>query len=186
VNTQGTGREREDSGLLTGLFSDRESSEGAYKSLRDRGYSEDEINVMMSEDTRKSWYGDDYDNDAVDSELGSKAAEGATTGGAIGGTLGAVVGGALAAGSNFFVPGLGLLVWGPIAGALAGLGAGGATGGIVGALIGAGIPEDRAREYEAGINNGGAVLGVRPRSTEDADYFENDWSTNYRGQNIYR
>ena len=184
MNTQGTSTGREESGWLTGLFTDRESSEGAYQSLRDRGYSDDEINVMMSDDTRKSWFGDD---DAIDDTgLGSKAAEGATTGGAIGGTLGALIGGAVAAGSNFFVPGLGLLVWGPIAGALAGAGAGGATGGVVGALIGAGIPEDRAREYESGINNGGAVLGVRPRSSEDADYFENEWRTNYRGQGVYR
>lgn len=184
MNTQATGTEREETGMLTGLFTDRESSEGAYRSLRDRGYSDDDINVIMSDDTRKTWYGDDENE--TDSELGTKAAEGATTGGAIGGTLGAIIGGAVAAGSNFFVPGLGLLVWGPIAGALAGAGAGGATGGIVGALIGAGIPEDRARVYEEGLNNGGAVLGVRPRSKEDTEYFENDWSTNHRGQSIYR
>jgi 5-methyltetrahydropteroyltriglutamate--homocysteine methyltransferase len=48
-----------------------------------------------------------------------------------------------------------------------------------------GIPEDRAREYEEGIRNGGIVMGVRPRSDEDAEYFENEWR-NYRGENIYR
>jgi hypothetical protein len=173
----GTGQE---SGLLTGMFNDRDSSERAYKSLRDRGYSDDDINVMMSDDTRKTWYGD-----TPTTELGSKAAEGATTGGAIGGTLGAIIGGIAALGTNLVLPGLGLVVWGPIAAALAGAGAGGATGGLVGALIGAGIPEDRAKEYEEGVKNGGAVLGVRPRSTEDADYFENDFRTN-NGQSIYR
>ena len=138
MTNQGTGTERE-SGLLTGMFNDRESSEGAYKSLRDRGYSEDEINVMMSDETRSSWYGDGD----TDSELGTKAAEGAGTGGAIGGTLGAIIGGIAAIGTNLVLPGLGLVVWGPIAAALAGAGAGGLTGGLVGALIGAGIPEDR-------------------------------------------
>ena len=175
----GTGTER---GMLTGMFSDRDSSEGAYKSLRDRGYSDDEINVLMSDETRSNWYGDGD----TDSELGTKAAEGAGTGGAIGGTLGAIIGGIAAIGTNLFLPGLGLVVWGPIAAALAGAGAGGLTGGLVGALIGAGIPEDRAREYEEGIKGGGAVLGVRPRSDEDADFFENDWKTNYRGQSVYR
>ena len=64
--------------------------------------------------------------------LGTKAAEGTAVGGTIGGTLGAVVGGIAAIGANLFLPGVGLVVWGPIAGALAGAGAGGAVGGLVG------------------------------------------------------
>lgn len=168
--------------MLTGMFTDKESSEGAYKSLRDRGYSDDEINVLMSDQTRDKYWG----SDAGDSDLGNKALEGAGTGSAIGGTLGAIIAGIAALGTNLFLPGLGLVVWGPLAAALAGAGAGGLTGGLVGALIGAGIPEDRAKEYEAGIQNGGTVLGVTPRSDEDAEYFENNWKTNYRGQHIYR
>jgi hypothetical protein len=179
MNTQGTGTGR--SGILTGLFSDKESSEGAYRSLRDRGYSDDEINVIMSEDTRKKWYNNDED-----SELGTKAAEGTGYGSAIGGTLGAIIGGISAIGTNLVLPGLGLIVWGPIAAALAGAGAGGVTGGLIGALVGWGIPEDRARAYETGVKNGGTVLGVTPRSDEDAEFFENEWKTNYRGQDIYR
>lgn len=182
MNNQATGTGREESGWLTGMFSDRESSENAYRSLRERGYSDDDINVMMSDETRKNWYGDGE----TTSELGTKAAEGATTGGAIGGTLGALIGGIAALGTNLVLPGLGLVVWGPIAAALAGAGAGGATGGLIGALIGAGIPEERAREYEEGVKKGNTVLGVRPRSSEDADYFENDWRSNHRGQSIYR
>jgi hypothetical protein len=168
--------------MLTGLFRDQESTEGAYRSLRERGYSDDEINVIMSDETRNRYYGDD----AGDSELGSKALEGAGTGGAIGGTLGAVIGGIAALGTNVVLPGVGLVVWGPIAAALAGAGAGGLTGGLVGALIGWGIPEDRAKMYESGIREGGTVVGVRPRTNEDAEYFENDWKTNLRGQHVYR
>lgn len=164
--------------MLTGLFRDRDSSEAAYKDLRDRGYSEDEINVMMSDDTRSKYY--------PDSELGSKALEGAGVGSIVGGTLGALVGGLAAIGTNVLLPGLGLVVSGPIVAALAGAGAGGATGGLAGALIGWGIPEERANLYEEGIREGGTVLGVTPRSTEDADYFENSWKTNYRGEHIYR
>jgi hypothetical protein len=29
------------------------------------------------------------------------------------------------------------------------------------------------------------VMGVEPRSDEDADYFEREWK-NYRGEHIYR
>lgn len=181
MNNEATGKVKE-RGLLTGLFTDKESSEGAYKSLRERGYSDDEINVMMSDDTRKKYYGDG----TMQTELGSKAAEGAATGGAIGGTLGAIIAGIAALGTNLVLPGIGLVVWGPLAAALAGLGAGGLTGGLVGALIGAGIPEERAKVYEDGIKSGGTVFGVTPRSDEDAEYFENEWKTTHRGQSIYR
>jgi uncharacterized protein YjbJ (UPF0337 family) len=128
---------QEQNRMLTGLFSDRESTENAYRSLRDRGYTNDDINVMMSDQTRDSWFTeDDYDDD----ELGSKALEGAGAGSAIGGTLGAIIGGIAAIGTNVLLPGLGLVVAGPLAAALAGAGAGGLTGGLVGALIGSGIP----------------------------------------------
>ena len=54
-----------------------------------------------------------------------------------------------AVGSTIAVPGLGLVVAGPIAAALAGAGAGAAAGGLIGAMVGAGIPEDRgAKEYK--------------------------------------
>ena len=179
MNNQATSRQEDR--LLTGLFRDRESTEGAYRSLRDRGYSDDEINVLMSDETRDKYYSDG------DSELeGNKALEGTGAGAAIGGTLGAIIGGITAIGTNVILPGIGLVVWGPIAAALAGAGAGGLTGGLVGALIGWGIPEDRAREYETGIKSGGTVLGVSPRSDDDADYFENEWRTNYRGEHVYR
>ena len=171
---------KQDSGVLTGLFNDKESSESAYKSLRDRGYSDNDINVIMSDDTRKKYYAND-----PDSELGSKAAEGTGVGGLIGGTLGAIIAGVAAIGTNLVLPGLGLVVWGPLAAALAGAGAGGLTGGLVGALVGWGIPEDRAVAYENGIKNGGTVLGVKPRSAEDAAALKTDWETNHRGQNIY-
>ena len=179
----GTGTGTDERRWLTGMFNDKESSEGAYKSLRDRGYSDDDINVMMSDDTRKkNW----ADADKNDEGIGSKAAEGATTGGLIGGTLGAVVAGIAAVGTNLVLPGLGLIVWGPIAAGLAGAGAGGATGGLIGALIGAGIPEERAKVYDEGLRNGGTVIGVKPRNDEDASYLENDWRTNYKGEHVYR
>lgn len=180
MNEQATSTKRE-SGMVTGLFNDKESSEGAYKSLRDRGYSDNDINVIMSDDTRKKYYAND-----PDSELGSKAAEGTGVGGAIGGTLGAIIAGIAAIGTNLVLPGLGLVVWGPLAAAIAGAGAGGLAGGLVGALVGWGIPEDRAVAYENGIKNGGTVIGVKPRTTEDAAALETDWKSNHRGQEIYR
>ena len=182
-NTSGTSTTGTATGsnrILTGMFNDRESAERAYNSALSRGYTKDDVNLMMSDQTRDTWFAD-----GDDTGLGSKALEGAGTGSAIGGTLGAIIAGIAAIGTSIVLPGLGLIVAGPIAAALAGAGAGGLTGGLIGALVGSGIPEDRAREYEEGIKNGGMVLGVNPRNDEDADYFENDWRTN-RGQNIYR
>ncbi len=166
--------------VLTGMFRDRDSAERAYNSAISRGYSKDDVNLLMSDQTR-----DTYFADGDDTAMGSKALEGAGTGSAIGGTLGAIIAGVAAIGTSVLLPGLGLIVAGPLAAALAGAGAGGLTGGLIGALVGSGIPEDRAKEYEEGIKNGGMVLGVNPRNDEDADYFENDWRTN-RGENIYR
>ncbi len=169
--------------ILTGMFRDRESAEKAYHSAINRGYTKDDVNVMMSDTTRDSWFGND--SGVADSELGSKALEGAGAGSAIGGTLGAIIAGIAAIGTSVLLPGLGLVVAGPLAAALAGAGAGGLTGGLVGALIGSGIPEDRAVAYEEGIKNGGMVVGVNPRNDEDAEYFENEWRNN-RGEHIYR
>jgi hypothetical protein len=59
------------------------------------------------------------------------------------------------------------------------------VGAIVGAFIGSGIPEDRARVYDEGLRSGGIVFGVTPRSEEDADYLEHEW-TGAKGEQIYR
>jgi hypothetical protein len=55
----------------------------------------------------------------------------------------------------------------------------------VGALIGSGIPEERARLYDEGIKTGGIVVAVTPRTDEDADYLQREW-TDARGEQIYR
>ena len=163
---------KNDSRMVTGLFRDRDSAERAYTSLADRGYTKDDVTLMMSDDTRKTHFAD------TDTELGSKAAEGAGVGAGIGGTIGAVLAGIAAVGTTLVLPGIGLVVAGPIAAALAGAGAGGLAGGLVGALIGAGIPEERVVHYEAGIKNGGILMGVTPRSVEDAAHIERSWTDN--------
>ncbi|MEP7346729.1 MAG: hypothetical protein ABI877_15765 [Gemmatimonadaceae bacterium] len=166
--------------LLTGSFRDRESAEQAYNSLLSRGYTKDDVNVIMSDDTRKRHFSET----SVKTELGSKAAEGGITGATIGGVAGAIAG-VLAAAGTLAIPGLGIVLAGPLAAGLAGLGAGGAAGGLIGALVGAGIPEERAKVYSTDIKNGGIVVGVKPRSAEDATTLEREW-TGYRGENIHR
>jgi hypothetical protein len=167
--------------MVTGLFNDRESAEFAYGAAAERGYGKDDINLMMSDETRKRHFDDDA---GEPTELGSKAAEGAGIGGAIGGTVGAILAAVAAVGTSIAIPGLGLVIAGPVAAALAGAGAGAASGGIIGALVGSGIPKERATHYEEGLKNGGIVMGVVPRSDEDAAQLETSWKQ--RGTHVFR
>ncbi|CAM5798310.1 hypothetical protein [Rhizobacter fulvus] len=167
--------------LMTGLFPDRESAEKGYNALTERGYSNDDVNVAMSDETRKTH----FIAAGTETELGNKAAEGAGVGGAIGGTIGAIAAAVAAVGTTIALPGLGLVIAGPLAAAIAGAGAGAATGGLVGALVGWNIPEERVKRYEEGLKNGGILMGVRPRNDEDADYLHQNWTTN-RAADVYR
>jgi hypothetical protein len=47
---------------------------------------------------------------------------------------------------------------------------------LVGALIGAGIPENRAAEYERGLKEGGIVLGTRAKNEAHAAELEREFS----------
>lgn len=155
--------------MMTGLFNDRDSAESAYKDALKRGYKPEDINVVMSEETRKRL----YDSDLLKLKEGTKGAEGLGAGSAIGGTIGGIIGALAAIGTSLVIPGLGLVIAGPLAAGLAGAGAGGITGGLLGGLIGLGIPETTAKAYEKGIKNGGIVLGVN-RNDHAAD-LEKDW-----------
>lgn len=160
--------------LQTALFSDRESAEKAYQDLSSRGYDSKDINVVMSDDTRVKY----FDNPSGrQTELGNKAAKGAGIGGAVGGTVVGIAAAVAAVGASIAIPGLGLVIAGPLAAGLAGAGAGGAAGGLIGAFVGWGIPEERVKQYEAGLKEGGILMGVRPRSDEDAEYLERQWQS---------
>lgn len=173
--------ENQNKTLVTGIFPTKESAERAYASIHSRGYTSDDVHVMMSDKARDTH----FSGTVVETELGNKALEGAGTGSAIGTTLGAAAGAIAAIGTNLILPGLGLVIAGPLAAALAGAGAGAATGGIIGALVGAGIPEERAKVYEDGVKKGEIVLGVHTRNDDDATYFAEQWKS-YDGREIHR
>ena len=142
--------------VVTGLFRDRDSAERAYRAVTSRGYTNDEVNVIMSDDARKKHFGDDTVETAA----------------------------AAAVGTTLLIPGLGLVIAGPLAAGIAGAGAGGIAGGLVGALIGWGIPEEHIKHYEEGLKSGGILLSVKPHNDEDAAYFEQDWKS-HRAEEVY-
>lgn len=155
--------DKKDVKLVTGLFKSRADAESAVRAVLARGYDRDDVTVLMSDATRSKEFA---------FKTGTKAAEGAGVGGAVGGTVGAVIAAIAAVGTTLAIPGLGLVVAGPLAAALAGAGAGGVTGGLIGLLVGAGIPEQRAKVYEAGLREGGILVGVEAKTGAEADELE--------------
>lgn len=149
--------------LVTGLFKNRVAGEAAVDAIIKRGYTRDDISVMMSDATHSKEFA---------LQTRTHAADGAGIGGALGGVVGAVLAAIVAVGSTIILPGINLVIAGPIAAALAGAGAGGATGGVIGALIGAGIPEHRAKVYESGLRSGGILMGVEAKSDEEVQKLE--------------
>ena len=170
--------------LITGLFHDRADAEQAVNDLQNLGYSQNDISVMMNDKGEAHSFAEG---------TGTKAAEGAGVGAGIGGTLGAIIAALTATGSVVAIAATGglaaPLVAGPLAAALVGAGAGGLTGGIIGGLVGAGIPENRAREYEEGLNAGGVLIGVHANDTQVGEVrriLERDGADDVQGPDGYQ
>ena len=169
-----------DTKMVTGLFKDSESVERAYEIVSQRDYGTADINVVMSDETRRRYFSDDRQ---INTELGQKVAEGGELGGPMGGSIGTIIPALIAVGV-VALPGLGLVFAGPLAVALAGAGTAGLAVGLIGALSDWGIPEERVHQYEAGIHDGGILMGVKPRSDQDARYIEQQWKAS-GGQHVH-
>ena len=154
---------QEHTNFMTELFNSKNAAEKAYQQALDKGYQAEEIHVMMSDESRQKY----YNSELVQIETQSKAMEGMAIGSATGGAIGATIGAVAAIGTSLVFPGLGLIVAGPLAAGLAGAGAGSISGGALGALIGWGIPEEKAKMYEKGLQEGGIVLGVKEHPERD-------------------
>ena len=166
--------------LLTGLFADGDAAGRAYQACVDRGYEIGEVNVVISEDTRKKFQSDDSE---VKAELAQRKSEGGELGGPAGGRVGILVTIFAAVGAAVTIPTIGFVA-GPIAVALTAAGAAGVAAGLIGALGDWGIPPDRIRAYESGSKKGGILIMVAPRSEADARQIETDWKK-LGGRDIY-
>ncbi len=160
--------------VVTGLFRDKDSAERAYLAAAQAGYSSNDIDIIMSEETRERYYGK---NATLETEVGNKSSEGAALGGTIGAAVGAIAAAVTATGTVLVLPALGLVVAGPLAAGLAGAGAGGISGGFVGALIGWAIPEDTLKKYESDVKDGGILIGVKTKNEVDANRFRQEWAS---------
>ncbi len=144
--------------LITGLFDTEEAAENAVSQLKQVGYGQNEISIVMRD--RKA-----AQNFAQDT--GSRTMSSIGEGGVIGGVIGGVLGGLLAVGS-VTIPGVALIAAGPIAAMFAGAGAGGLAGGLIGWLANVGVPSDVAPYYERGLQEGGIVVAVAAHPGDEA------------------
>jgi len=158
--------------MVTGLFPDTAALEAAYEAVVQRGYGEGDINVVMSDDTRKRYKAEPHHTDV---DLGKKSLEGGEFGGPAGGLLGTLIPACVAMGALLAFPPAALVAAGPIAVGLAGAGAAGVAAGTIAALSDWGVPEERLKQYEQGIHDGGILLALKPRADDDATSIEADW-----------
>lgn len=166
--------------MVTGLFTNKESAERGYASATRLGYENTDIDVLMSEETRNRYFSSGH---YTKTELSSNATKDAAKngisadelGGPVGGTIGTIAPALAGVGTLLLVPVLGVLAAGPIAVALTAAGAVGLAGALIGALTKWGIPSQRIEEYEQGICAGGILMGVKPRSDEDASNLVREW-----------
>jgi hypothetical protein len=161
------------------LFKDRNSVETAYQNAIDHGLKDDEINIVMSDETRKKHF---TNKDGSATIIGDKSMDGLALGGAFGGAVGGIAAAIAAIGTAVVIPGLGIIVAGPLAAGLAGAGAGSIAGGLIGSLIGWGIPEERVKEYEQGIKNGGILMVAHPKDEKLSKDLSSSWNKSPAGK----
>lgn len=163
--------------IVTALFKDAAGVDRAYHAALSLGYERHDINLVLSEETRRQH----FNVDQVESDLAEKAAESTEEkhsaadkmGGPVGGTAATIAPALAAIGSAALLPGL--VLAGPIAIALAAGGAVAIAGGLVTALTNWGLPQGRVEEYESEIRQGGVLIGVKARSDADAAHLQNEW-----------
>jgi len=166
---------------LVGIFDSGSAAERAYQACLARGYELGQVNVVVSEETRKKLLQSEH---GMKAELGTREAEGGELGGPKGGRVGVLVTVLAAVGAAVAVPAIGLVV-GPLAIALTAAGAAGVAGGLIAVLGNWGVPEERVRGYEADIRKGAILMSVEAVSAADADALAAEW-LNSGGRDIHR
>jgi hypothetical protein len=154
----------------TALFDGPELVERAYEVAAAHGYEIGDVNVVMSEETRRHYLA----QPGAHIEIAKHSAEGGALGGPTGGRASIAIAIAAAVGAAIAVPGLGFVA-GPLAVAAASAGAAGLAAGLVGAIAQWGLPQTRVNEYEREIAAGRVLIGVQTRTDEDARAIAREW-----------
>jgi hypothetical protein len=139
------------SNTVVGLFADQTAAQRGIEALKTAGFLEQEIGVAARDKGQQK---------DITESTGTGAAEGAGKGAVGGGVLGGIVG-LLAGVGALVIPGIGpIIAGGALASTLAGAGIGAAAGGLIGALVGMGVPEEDAKHFERGFEEGAVLVTV--------------------------
>lgn len=158
--------------LVTGLFNDRLTAERACQSVTERGYVLSEINFLMSNETRSQHLREQRAEEQTD----GLSARDSTPRASVREIAGEVAAAAVRFERTQMLPGLNLVIAGPLATASATAGGSPAKVGLLGTLGEWNIPEKRVMDYEAALKQGKILMAVKPRTVADANHFEQAWS----------
>ena len=157
--------------LLSGLFATGDAAERAYQACVQHGYEIGDVNVIVSEDTRKKLL---ETHDELKAKLAEHKSEGGELGGPAGGRTGILVTIMAAVGAAVAIPTVGVLI-GPVAVALAAAGAAGAAAGLISAFADWGVPQQQLQRYEEDVRDGAILVVVETRSEGDARLLAREW-----------
>lgn len=131
---------------VVALFHNLGRAEAAVRALKEAGFTDQEIGVVMQDQEKPG-------RKREDSDVRHAVSAGAVTGGLVGGLLGLL--------GSLLIPGLGpLLLGGVLASTLTAAGLGAATGSLASMLMELGVAESHAEHFERGVRAGGILLTV--------------------------
>lgn len=145
--------------VVTATFHDAQQARDTYDGFRSRGYSEEEINLLMSEETQTKVFAEGvYPPRAIGPGRGRAQITETAAGTAVGSVAGLAAGLAI----SVALPGLGLVLLGPLAGA----GTGALAGGAIAALHGMANAREEEKAVHEVLDKGGVILGVVPKKDD--------------------
>ena len=168
-------RYRQEGGVVVGNYSSETDAERVVRNLQEAGFGSESISIVAQDKDRAQ---------DVAQDTGTDVAEGAGIGAATGGVLG-VLGGLLVGATALTIPGIGIVVGGPLAAVLVGGATGAVTGGLAGALAGLGVSEDDAKQYQQRMEAGDilVVVAAGEREAEARRIMQGDTDRmEYRGE----
>lgn len=167
---------------VTSIFHNINDADLVYDFLLTKGYSKEDITIVMTDDTHKGHF-QQVSMEAHEAEE-THALDDAGRGALLGGTAGAIISALAVIGSNLALPGFGLVMMGPLLAGITGAAAGSIAGGTIGAIIGSGYPKEHAEYYEKSIREGGIMISVSPRTVPDKLAIIEEFKKQ-NGQSIY-
>jgi predicted lipid-binding transport protein (Tim44 family) len=139
--------------VVIGVFPDPDAATQAIRELKDAGFTEEEIGVIVP---KRGPGGDPLLVQGEDLDVEAEAVKTtAATGGIVGGLIGLL--------GSLLIPGLGpVTLGGVLASTLIGAGAGAVTGGLIGLLVGMGLSRAQAEYFDGAVRAGGTLVTVQP------------------------